>query len=488
MPLSYLWNDDLDQTTVTINSLCADNYCISVTDANGCLDVSCGNLVEPTQMNVVVATSNPTPCAGQQTTIWAAPSGGTTPYNNIVWSGSGTGLVGYGNHPINLSPNTTETYVATVYDINGCFSSDSVTLVSGSELILVTPDVVEICLGEETTICSSGSGGLGAGNYQWIFIDSVYCTGVDNCCQTVNPTDTTQYLVTLEDGCSTPVSTILTVIVNPLPTPAFGVRENEGCPPYTAYFNGNSSMDNSDILWDFNGDGVTDLTEENVQGGFIYNPIYTYDNPGLYSVGVTVISAAGCSSSVIIEDYIYVYPTPTASFITDPTTTTNLTPFVEVDATNTIGADSLLSWDFDDPFNADTATGIIVQHSYIDTGHYYIALDAVNVQGCHDYDTVLFTVTPGFTLYAPNTFTPDDDGLNDGFRLIGIGIIEYELWIFDRWGERIFYTNDQTVGWLGDYNYNGKTVEIGTYVWKARITQYGWTEAKEYIGHVNVVR
>ena len=189
-----------------------------------------------------------------------------------------------------------------------------------------------------------------------------------------------------------------------------------------------------------------------------------------------------------IQDYIYVYPSPIASFITNPNTTTNLTPFVEVDATSSIGVDSLLSWNFDDPFNSDTSHSEVVLHQYSDTGHYYIALDVVNVHGCHDYDTVLFSVTPDFTLYAPNTFSPNDDGTNDGFKLIGIGIVEYELWIFDRWGEQIFYTVDQSIEWAGDYRSNGVTVPIGTYIWKARIIQNGWTEPREYIGHVNVIK
>ena len=450
--------------------------------------VQCENLNEPSPITVVLLTSNSTPCAGQETEIWAVPNGGTTPYDSIVWTGDGLGLVGYGNHPINLAPNSLGTYTATVYDNNGCSNSDTISLVSGTNLIINSPGLFEICLGDSAVICSDGSGGLGSSFYQWSWSNSASCEGIDNCCQTVNPTDTTQYMITLEDGCTTPVSSFITVIVNPIPTIAYGVLDSEGCPPFKAYFNGSSSMDNSTIYWDFDNDGVDDIINQNIQSGEIEFTDYTYENSGYYTINLTVVSEQGCSSSMAIQDYIYVYPSPIASFITNPNTTTNLTPFVEVDATSSIGVDSLLSWNFDDPFNSDTSHSEVVLHQYSDTGHYYIALDVVNVHGCHDYDTVLFSVTPDFTLYAPNTFSPNDDGTNDGFKLIGIGIVEYELWIFDRWGEQIFYTVDQSIEWAGDYRSNGVTVPIGTYIWKARIIQNGWTEPREYIGHVNVIK
>ncbi len=220
----------------------------------------------------------------------------------------------------------------------------------------------------------------------------------------------------------------------------------------------------------------------------IYYPIYTYENSGLYDVSLNVESPAGCSSSVTIDDYIYVYPSPIASFETTPTITTNLTPFVEVDASTTIGGDSLFTWNFNDPFTVDTAHGEVLTHQYSDTGHYNIILDVVNSHGCHDYDTSLFVVEPEFTLYAPNAFTPNDDGDNDGFKLIGIGIINYELWIFDRWGEEIFYTDNQDTEWTGDVKYNGITAPNDVYIWKAYVTQHSWTEPREYIGHVTLVK
>ncbi len=255
-PLTFLWNDN--QINPTASNLVGGNYCVTVTDANGCMATDCESVPDPTPIQLSLLSSNPTPCSGQETTVWGIPSGGTTPYVSITWSGDGTGLTGYGNHIINMPPNSDELYIAQVTDSEGCQDTDTINLVSGTQLLIDSPALYEICLGDNVNICSVGSGGLGSNAYEWTWNNGATCSGLDTCCQTVNPTDTVEYQVTLEDGCTTPADAIITVIVNPIPTPAFAVLENEGCPPFTAYFNGNSSMDNSTLNWDFNGDGITD--------------------------------------------------------------------------------------------------------------------------------------------------------------------------------------------------------------------------------------
>ena len=73
-------------------------------------------------------------------------------------------------------------------------------------------------------------------------------------------------------------------------------------------------------------------------------------------------------------------------------------------------------------------------------------------------------ITPPVSVYIPNAFTPDGDGLNDIFIPVGKGITEYTLQIFDRWGELIFQSSDFNKGWDGTYK--SEPVPMGSYVYK----------------------
>ncbi|MFT7614711.1 MAG: hypothetical protein ACI9J3_003694 [Parvicellaceae bacterium] len=128
-PYSYLWNDPLSQSTISANGLCSGNHLLSVTDANSCIAISNAILVEPSQLSASVS-STATECGALLGSAWAAPSGGTMPYN-YLWTGGATtdSIVGLGQ----------TTYAVTIGDANGCTYLDSV-------LIISIVNVQEICV------------------------------------------------------------------------------------------------------------------------------------------------------------------------------------------------------------------------------------------------------------------------------------------------------------------------------------------------------
>lgn len=73
-------------------------------------------------------------------------------------------------------------------------------------------------------------------------------------------------------------------------------------------------------------------------------------------------------------------------------------------------------------------------------------------------------IVPAAIIYIPNAFTPNGDGLNDTFGGMGEGLTEYNLQIFNRWGNLIFESNDMKNQWDG--NYNNEPAPIGVYVYK----------------------
>ncbi|MDO9187513.1 MAG: gliding motility-associated C-terminal domain-containing protein [Bacteroidia bacterium] len=96
------------------------------------------------------------------------------------------------------------------------------------------------------------------------------------------------------------------------------------------------------------------------------------------------------------------------------------------------------------------------------TTAYYVT--GTNESGCSGGDTVEISVTQGSeVLYIPNSFSPNDNKLNDLFYAYGTSIKIFDLQIYDRWGELIFRTNDIKQGWDGKYK--GKMVEGGVYVY-----------------------
>lgn len=91
--------------------------------------------------------------------------------------------------------------------------------------------------------------------------------------------------------------------------------------------------------------------------------------------------------------------------------------------------------------------------------------------------------------WIPNTFTPDDDSFNQYFQPVftsGYDPYDYDLFIFNRWGQIIWESHDSSVGWDGTYG--GKNVENGTYVWRIEFKTTDTDERIMVTGHVNVLR
>ena len=95
----------------------------------------------------------------------------------------------------------------------------------------------------------------------------------------------------------------------------------------------------------------------------------------------------------------------------------------------------------------------------------YYELFATNQYGCLNKDSVLITVIPYTVLDIPTAFSPDGNGVNDVFRIVrhlNIGKLQ-EFSVWNRWGNRIFFTTNIEQGWDG--RYNGEEQPLGVYVW-----------------------
>jgi gliding motility-associated-like protein len=113
---------------------------------------------------------------------------------------------------------------------------------------------------------------------------------------------------------------------------------------------------------------------------------------------------------------------------------------------------------------------------------------AIDVNGCEAEDTVSVEVIDDYTLWTPNAFTPNGDGNNDFFQAFGnlAGISKFEVLIFDRWGEKVFESNDTGFQWDGIYK--GELMQPGVYVFIIKSTFLDGHREKLKKGSVTLVR
>ena len=192
----------------------------------------------------------------------------------------------------------------------------------------------------------------------------------------------------------------------------------------------------------------------------------------------------------VLQDYIYVYPQAIASFYADPQKASILDPNINFINTSQNGVGYY--WDFGDPAAINGANSSILtnpSHSYTYVGLYNVNMIATSSKGCKDTATIVVEITSDFAVYIPNAFTPDDNGLNDFFQPMGVGIDEdrYRLDIFDRWGENVFTSTTFRKGWDGSVKGGSRMAPQGVYTYKILIydTQGG---KHPFIGHVTLIK
>jgi len=242
----------------------------------------------------------------------------------------------------------------------------------------------------------------------------------------------------------------------------------------SVYFLNYSHSDSPLVEWEWGWDFGDNLNSE------LQFPVHLYSYAGTYDVSLSITDTAGCAVDTTLVDLITVNPIPEAHF-TSSIPPDNSNCDLEVQFFNTSLNYSNINWDFGDD---QTSTQISPIHLYDVAGDYNVQLRVINEFLCEDttYLDVTAQIIP--TLFTPNTFTPNGDKLNDVFSVSGNCFDEFEMWIYNRWGSNVFYTNDYTAGWDGAIN--GVHCSIGSYVWKA--TYVGEQGPVTKHGIVNLIR
>lgn len=265
--------------------------------------------------------------------------------------------------------------------------------------------------------------------------------------------------VTDENGCKD--DTIKQVSYFPVPNLIVVSPSSEVlCPPATVIFE-NLSFPIDDTYttnWQF-GDGGRDS---------LISPTYTYDSIGLYDVSLEIISPVGCLTDTVFEDLILVKPAAEANFAYEEKAEwTNFDPDIQLFDLSDYAI--FIEWlDNGERFSMEENP----YYAFPDTGIHQVQQVVYSREGCIDTMTQYIDVKPEITYYLPNAFTPNWDTKNDEYGGKGFlrGISNFEMQIWNRWGELVFQTTNPDERWNGQKNNNGSPVPSGTYVCHTNFT------------------
>jgi gliding motility-associated-like protein len=471
-PYTYSWNTIPAQLTQNASSLCAGTYIVTVMDNSGCSDTASVIISEPTLV-VTAPISNITICNSGTAVLTASASGGNGAPYSYAWTPVGTPS----GSPITVSPAATTVYTVNASDANGCPAAPvNVTVTVNPPLSVVAAGTASVCPGSSATISAAAANGNG-GPYTYSWMPG----SLSGSSVSVTPGTTTTYTVTANDGCSPAVTDVVTITVLPVPVVVISSNVTSGCAPLCVNFSDLSTVAGGDTVnvwsWSFSDGGSANIE----------NPTHCFANAGNYDVSLTVTSSAGgCSSSLTNTAMISVYPIPTADF-TAPLSTSILNPTVPF-TDNSLGANTW-DWDFNDPLNPgnDSSNAQNPTYTFSDVGTYCVDLIVTSVNGCQDNTTLCVVIDPEFTFFIPNAFSPNGDGVNDEFYGKGDFINSFEMYIYDRWGNMIFFSDDINKHWDGTANHGAEIAQQDTYVYVVKLTD-NKDKKHKYLGSVTLVK
>ena len=437
-PFQYSLDGISFQTTGQFSGIAAGPITVTVMYAHGYTKSqgsSIANIPAP-QIGVVTTAAS---CRNDDGAIQITATGGTAPYQysidgaNFQSSPTFTGLA-------------TNTYPATIKDAGGCMAPQPSTVALSNTLTITAGPVPTICEGQRAPLSASSNGRT----FSW-----QPATGLDNPSllqPTASPSLTTLYTVTATDGACQQKASV-NVIVNPAPTPDAG--------------------QNSSICY-----GAS--TQLQAAGGtsFTWTPSTWLSDPTLPNPKVdqpehsityylSVTDANGCGSLTKAPVTVTVTPPPQLSAGADTTAVEGQPiPLNAVDVNGT--GFTKFNWSpadgLNNPFIQDPVAAL-------PTGVRTYTVRAVSDAGCAAIATITIKVFSVADIFVPSGFSPNGDGINDLLKPRPVGIREFKYFaIFSRWGQRIFFSSDPSVGWTGSADSN--TQAAGTYVWMAAGIDY----------------
>jgi gliding motility-associated-like protein len=452
---TYAWNNS---TNTQANLIAAPNTTTTYTviyNLAGCTDTASAQIVvNPVP---VVQVQNATICAGQTGALIASAN---LANGAFLWANGST------NDTLLLSPNTTSSQNVT-YTLNGCTSAPVTATLTVNPVPTITMNNQTICAGDPVTMQANANP---AGIYYW------GPNGVQGIAtNTFTPTqDSTIEVFNVLNGCSS--DTIqATITVLPLPISTFSANVLQGCVPLSVGFSADV-LNNTTYAWQTS----NQLSASGPQATL------DFQINGSFSVTLTA-TLNGCSSTTTVANMIEVDNYPIAAF--EPSSQVFTEPNQALSFWNSSVGATTYQWNFGE---GGSSSEEAPTHIFdIENEGTTVLLYAYSNLGCSDTASYYIGFDPGLVYYIPNSFTPDEDQFNQTFLPIftsGIDPYNYQLLIYNRWGEVIFESLNPEIGWDGTFGQQGNPCPVGTYTYMITVKLPSVDERQAIKGHVNLIR
>ncbi|MFM6933918.1 MAG: PKD domain-containing protein [Flavobacteriales bacterium] len=437
-PANVLNNATIANPIATLNATTTFSVIISDTCGSDTIQVT----VNVSAPNVSI-NNDTTICLGGTVDLVAVGSG------TIVWTPSNF-LSNTTSFNTTSTPTSSITYTATVTSANGCTATDSMHI----QVFFNPPDPV---LDDTLSICFGGSGSAfisGGTSYFWYPTNNLI--GQTNQTVELSPSSEQYYYCDVTNSCGTESDSIWVHIITPH---IIAGNDTIVCPgaPASVWASGAS-------YYDWSPHPVS--TANN--GAFAV--VQNQTNTNYMVIGTDV---NGCQDTANVQ--INVFPPPHINAGVDVYALVGES--IQFNAI-TSGPGSIL-WTPQDEFTCATCANTSVSPNQNAVYNVYFT----DLNGCQAQSQVSVYFDP--FIYVPNTFTPDGDEHNNEFRPILGNIREFEMLIFDRWGEIVYEMTSTEDYWDGTYN--KRPCQDGTYVWKLKYTDFA-NNKKEITGHINLLR
>ncbi len=377
---------------------------------------------------VVIATASPMEvCAGESIVFTGA---GADVYS---WDGGITdGLAFIPVETGELEFTVTGTNLET-----GCINTNSV-IVSVHEhpSVTISSTATELCLGEFINITASG-----AETYVW---DYGVVNGVDFYPPLIG-TATYTVIGTDENGCKD--TTDITVnVLDCEPVDVGFILPNEGCLNDCFSIQDASADAVVDWEWDF---GLAFEPSTST----IQNPVVCATTPGVYTVTLKGITATGSAS--IHSEEIIIHENPMVEASSDT--------IIELGGSANLIANSSSTGEFIwTPFDQVNCSECEITFASPNQTQMY-TVELIDMNGCKSVDSALVMVNYFLSIGVPTAFSPNGDGNNDVLLVQGLGLSSIQFLVYNRYGELVFETNEQDIGWDGTFLNQGQNP--GVFAW-----------------------